>query len=141
MKIRPCALIIENSHVLLLHYQYGNQDVYALPGGNPDPGETLPQTLVRELSEELRIEVEVREMLMLGEVLQSPLRPDVLHCVFAADIIAGIPALDPKHTTALEAIWQPIATLSQLNLYPNVGKAIQNMQGGYLGPIQQPFFE
>lgn len=140
MKVRPSALIIENSHVLLLRYNYSGNDVFALPGGNPDPGETLTQTIERELSEELGIETEVSEMLMAGEVLLSPLKEDVLHCIFRAQIVGGIPRINPAQTTALEIAWQPISKLSLLNLYPNVGSCITSMSGGYVGKIDQPFF-
>ncbi len=140
MKVRPSALIIENNHVLLLRYNYSGNDVFALPGGNPDPGETLIQAVARELSEELGIETEVGEMLMAGEVLLSPLKDDVLHCVFQAQIVGGIPRLNPDQTTALEVVWKPVSSLTQLNLYPNVGTCIASMTGGYLGKIHQTFF-
>lgn len=140
MKVRPSALIIENNHVLLLRYNYSGNDVFALPGGNPDPGETLPQVIERELSEELGIEVEVGEMLMVGEVLSSLAKGDVLHCIFRAQIVGGIPIINPTHTTALEIVWQPIAALPRFNLYPNIGSCIASMTGGYVGKIDQPFF-
>ncbi|WP_428666407.1 NUDIX domain-containing protein [Runella sp.] len=143
MKVRPSALIIENNHVLLLRYNYSGNDVFALPGGNPDPGETLPQVIERELSEELGIETEVGEMLMVGEVLSSPVKSvkgDVLHCIFRAQIVGGIPIINPAQTTALEIVWQPIAALPHLNLYPNIGSCIASMTGGYVGKIDQPFF-
>ncbi|MCU0341705.1 MAG: NUDIX hydrolase [Spirosomaceae bacterium] len=141
MKTRPSALIVENNHVLLLRYNYAQNDVFALPGGNPDAGETLTQALTRELTEELNIEVEIGELLMIGEVLQSPKRPDVLHCVFTATIIGGLPMLNAQHTTAQEVVWKPINALPLLNLYPNIGQNITMMKGGYLGQIEQPFFE
>jgi len=140
MRVRPSALIIEKNHVLLLRYNYDGNDVFALPGGNPDAGETLPQTIERELREELGIEIEVTKMRMAGEVLLAPRKDDVLHCIFEAQIIGGLPRLDPAQTSALEIVWQPIAQLAHLNLYPNVGWAIQKDQTGYLGKINQPYF-
>ncbi len=140
MKVRPSALIIENNHVLLLRYNYSGNDVFALPGGNPDLGETLTQAVERELSEELGIETEIGEMLMAGEVLLSPTKEDVLHCIFRGQIVGGIPILNPAQTTALEIVWQPVAALAQLNLYPNVGSCIASMRGGYVGKIDQSFF-
>lgn len=140
MKVRPAALIIENNHVLLLRYSYGNQDVYALMGGNTDEGESLSDTLIRELREELNIEIEVGEMLLIGEVIQ-PSKSVVLHCIFSAKIIAGLPHINPHHTTALDIGWLPIEDLKNYNLYPNIGHHIIMQQGGYVGKIEQPFFE
>lgn len=146
MKVRPSALIVENNHVLLLRYNYSGNDVFALPGGNPDRGETLAQTLERELSEELGIEIELREDAFHGEVIVPERAEDVLHCVFFAQIVGGIPILNPKETTALELVWQPLEVLSRLNMYPNVGEHIyryfvlNSTSLGYIGRIDQPFF-
>ncbi len=145
MKVRPSALIIENNHVLLLRYNYGGHDVLALPGGNPDRGETLIQTIERELFEELQITTEVSDLIFMGEVLLPEVKNDVLHCVFIAKIIGGIPVLNPKETTALEIVWKNIMTLHQHNLYPNVSDAIQDLMltgsvAPYLGKIQQQYF-
>nr|WP_293835936.1 NUDIX domain-containing protein [uncultured Arsenicibacter sp.] len=150
MKVRPSALIIQNNHALLMHYRYGDVDVYALPGGNPDRGETLPQVTERELEEELGITVEVGPMILAGEVIRPESDPTqahkvVLHVVFAADIIAGFPVLNPEHTTALAIVWKPVRELDSLNMYPNVGQYIQDLilkqsPLGYVGTIDQAFF-
>lgn len=98
------------------------------------------------MSEELGIEVEVSGMAFLGEVLISQQKEDVLHVLFGAKIIAGIPRLNAQETTALEISWQPFEALNRLNLYPNVGEYIQDYLLGcspkpYIGRINQPFFD
>lgn len=151
MKVRPSALLIRTTNgqrqVLLMHYRYGEADVYALPGGNPDRGETLTETVVRELREELGIVVSVGEALFFGEMLLSEHKDDVLHVVFDADIQEGIPALNPAETSALGIQWIDVEKLTQLNLYPNVGDEIKRyalMQSavpvGYIGRIEQQYF-
>ncbi|WP_234736315.1 NUDIX domain-containing protein [Tellurirhabdus bombi] len=146
MKVRPALLLLENNHVLLMHYRYGESDVYALPGGNPDRGETMDTTLIRELEEELGIDVEVGSVACMGEVILPEAKNDVLHVVFSGQIIGGLPKLNPEHTTALAVVWKPIAELAALNMYPNVGRQIQHwLQMGpnaaYVGKIDQPFFQ
>jgi len=145
MNVRPSLLLIENNHLLLMHYRYGDADVYALPGGNPDRGETLPQTLARELDEELGISVEVGPMVLGGEVLLDEVKNDVLHCVFHGQLVGGLPRLNPDETTALAVVWKPLNELARLNLYPNVGLFIQDWQMGgeplgYIGKIPQVYF-
>lgn len=146
MKVRPALLLIENNHVLLLHYRYGDADVYGLPGGNPDKGETLDQTVVRELQEELGIEVEVGPMVLTGEVLTPEIgKDDMLHLIFTGQLIGGIPRLNPQETSALAIAWKPVRELHTLNLYPNVGVQIQDLflsqtSPGYIGKINQTFF-
>ena len=150
MKVRPSALIWRQNNnqteVLLMHYRYGGQDVFALPGGNCDRGETLPETVIRELREELGISVDIGEMILAGEMLLSERSDDVLHVVFAARNVQGEPQLNPAETTALQLVWAPVARLDQLNLYPNIGAKIQPWFSsatylGYIGRIEQRYFE
>ncbi|QJW91808.1 NUDIX hydrolase [Spirosoma taeanense] len=150
MKVRPSALIwrqnANQTEVLLMHYNYGNQDVFALPGGNPNRGEILPETVVREIREELGVSVDIGEMILAGEMLLSQRNDDVLHVVFAARNLQGDPALNPAETTALAIVWKPVAELNQLNLYPNIGSRIQPWFTsatylGYVGRIEQQYFE
>jgi 8-oxo-dGTP diphosphatase len=145
MKVRPAVVILENNHLLLMRYHYGGQDVYNLPGGNPDPGETLADTLVRELNEELGVHIEVGALWLMGEVFRPELGKEILHCVFAAQIVGGIPALNPAHTSAQALDWVPISKLGSLALYPQVGQAIQDViftqkWGQYIGKIPQQWY-
>ena len=145
MKVRPSIAIIENNNLLLMRYHYGNTDVYNLPGGNVDKGETLTATVVRELREELGIEVEVGEMILSGDVIMPEGKEDVLHCVFEGKIIAGMPTLNPKETSALEVVRIPLVDLHNLEMYPNVGAELQRFflkkQGvNYMGKVGQKWF-
>jgi 8-oxo-dGTP diphosphatase len=145
MKVRPSVVIFENDCVLLMRYRYGQTDVYNLPGGNVDKGETLAQTVVRELREELGIEIAIEKMVLMGEVLMESPKNDVLHSVFFAKIIQGKPILNPKETSALEVVWKPINTLKDLAMYPNVGGDLENILSKninfqYLGAINQQWF-
>ena len=150
MKVRPSALIwrhhTNRTEILLMHYRYGEADVFALPGGNPDRGETLPETIIRELQEELGVSVVIGEMTFAGEMLLSERTDDVLHVVFAARNLQGEPVLNPTETSALAVQWVSLNELDTLNLYPNVGKTIQQwldsaIDLGYIGRIEQQYFE
>lgn len=145
MKVRPSIAIIENNNLLLMRYCYGNTNIYNLPGGNVDKGETLTQTVVRELKEELRIEVEVGKMILSGDVIMPKGKEDVLHCIFEGKIIAGKPVLNPHETSALAVVWMPLTDLNNLEMYPNVGAELQHFflkeQGNnYMGKIEQKWF-
>ena len=144
MNVRPSAIIIRENSVLTLRYCYGNQDVYALPGGNPDPGECLSAALSRELFEELEIETVVKEMIFCGEVIWPELNKETLHVVFTTEISSGTPQLNPVHTTALEIVWLPINELQDRLLYPNVGGSIidfynKSLTTSHIGVIDQPY--
>lgn len=149
MKVRPSALIWRQfdgqTQVLLMRYNYGGQDVFALPGGNPDRGEILTQTVIREIREELGVSVDLGEMILAGEMLLSERNDDVLHVVFAARNLKGEPVLNPDETTALNLVWILVTELDKLNLYPNIGAKLQPWFSsatylGYVGRIEQQYF-
>jgi 8-oxo-dGTP diphosphatase len=145
MKVRPSIAIVENNHLLLMKYRYGNTDVYNLPGGNVDKGETLTETVVRELMEELGIEVDLATMILSGDVIMPEGKEDVLHCVFEGKIFSGKPVLNPKETSALAVVWMPLVDLHELEMYPNVGAELQRfyLKGrgvDYMGKIGQRWF-
>ena len=144
MRCRPALVLLENNHVLVMKYQYGEQFIYNLPGGNPDPGELLSETISRECMEELGIDVEVGQMLLMGQVSGTENRDDVLHILFEGELIGGIPELQVGETNAQEVLWLPINQLSQVTMYPNIGMElidllITQQKGKYVGAIQQPW--
>lgn len=145
MKVRPALILLERNHILLMQYRYGEQDVYALPGGNPDKGETMVETVRRELEEELGISVEVGPIAFTGEVTMPDSKEDVLHVVFLGELIGGLPQLNPEQTTALAVVWKPLTSLHTIQMYPNVGQHIQQCLVepaplAYVGKIDQQFF-
>jgi 8-oxo-dGTP diphosphatase len=144
MNVRPSAIIFREDSILTLCYCYSGTEVYALPGGNPDPGENLASALQRELHEELRITTQVGEMVCCGEVIWPEINKETLHIVFLADITEGEPALNPEHTTALKFTWLPVSELADKQLYPNIGRQILTLYQSqpvqpHLGVLAQPY--
>ncbi len=141
MKVRPAAWIVQDGLVLTMRYQYGTEIVHVLPGGNPDPGESLPETLARELEEELGVTARIGRMILACEVLNFNQKEDTLHCVFEAEIASGEPHLDHGHTSAQAIAWISPDELAQLTLYPNVSEFLGETTGSfrYAGPVVQPY--
>lgn len=145
MKIRPAIAIIENGKILTMHYQYGGQDVYNLPGGNLEFGESLTLALARELEEELGIKAEIGELMMIGEVHFPEPQKQTIHFVFEGKISEGTPMLNPEHTSALAIRWLSIEELTTINLYPNITRSLKEYLSGtlsdkYIGKLDQNWF-
>lgn len=144
MKTRPCAVIIIDNKLLTLKYIYSETTIYAIPGGNLEFGEKLEEALIRELQEEIGLEIEVQNLLFLAEVHQP--NKDTLHCVFNSKIVSGTPLLNPSETSALEICWLPIEHIENYNLYPNIKTQIKEHfidgkdHNVFLGEIDQPWF-
>lgn len=144
MVMRPCGLLIKDNHLLTMRYRYGGQDRYNLPGGNRDPGEAVAECLVREFAEELGVVVIPIDLVFLAETAVG--NREILHLVFSLDAVSGEACLNPLHTQADEIVWQPVAKLPSLPLYPDLGAFLASwcLQDRklpiYLGKINQPWF-
>lgn len=145
MNIRPAIVIIENNQLLTMHYRYGENDVFNLPGGNLEFGEQMKTTLEREMVEELQMKVEVEKLIGIGEVIIEERKLHTLHCVFLGKIIEGKPLINPVETKSLGIRWIPLNELTAHNLYPNVTtKLLEALQSSandvYWGQIPQKWF-
>ena len=118
------GVVIRDDCVLLLLNERGEWD---LPGGRPDPGEDHRTALIREVSEEagLAVEVGVQVDEHLFEVLpQRFVRIIAYACQLVGDRDV---VLSHEH---LETRWMPLA---------NLGETIDGrpLPKGYLGAIRQ----
>lgn len=103
-----------------MRYRYGEADVWGVPGGGVADGETLVDTLRRELREELGVDIEVAGLLCLAETMPAGNVKHTLHCVFTGRVSGGVPAINPVETTALAVEWMPLGEISGRALYPPI---------------------
>lgn len=129
MRVRASVIIEKDGHILLLKYRYGGMDVYNLPGGNADPGESLPACVKRELLEELSIQVDTQQLAIVAQGVAQRKKgiESVLHMVFQGSIRSGEVKINPAHTSALEAVWLSYADLEKAILYPAINAEIINL--------------
>ncbi|TMU86951.1 NUDIX hydrolase [Bacillus sp. BHET2] len=62
---RVAAVWVENEHILL--HRQANDHYWALPGGRVVLGEASKESLMREMREELGVDVQIEQLLMLNE--------------------------------------------------------------------------
>ncbi len=100
-----------------------DNDLYAIPGGAQEVGETIAQTVVREVNEETGITVEVTGLIGVysdpehviafsdGEVRQE------FSLCFRARPIDGEPRISNE---SKEVLWVEPAGLADLNIHPSI---------------------
>lgn len=108
---------------LLLIHKIDN-DLWALPGGGHDPGESITDTGVREVHEETGVDIEVTGLVGVytdprhvmayddGEVRQQ------FSLCFRARLVGGEPRSDGTETKAAE--WVQSERLDELNIHPSM---------------------
>lgn len=128
IRIRPTALIINEGQVLLIQYQENNQFHYNLPGGGVEHGETITDTLKRELFEEANVKINIGPIAFLYEYSPHKQSGDydsttpVLNIIFDCEIqdgsIAKLP--DSPDPNQVGVRWVPLENLDSVVLYPNL---------------------
>jgi ADP-ribose pyrophosphatase YjhB (NUDIX family) len=113
----------------LLMIRRTDNDLYAIPGGAQEVGETISQTVVREVGEETGITVDVTGLIGVysdpahviafsdGEVRQE------FSLCFRARPIEGEPRTSSE---SKEVLWVEPAALAELNVHPSIRLRIQH---------------
>ena len=120
---------IQGSTGRLLMIRRTDNDLYAIPGGAQEVGETVAQAVMREIKEETGITVEVTGLIGVYSDLEhviafsdGELRQEFSLC-FRARPIGGEP-----HTSSesKEILWVEPAGLTDLNIHPSIRLRIQH---------------
>lgn len=135
-----CVVRDDRGRVLMIHKT--DNDLWALPGGGHDPGESIVETVRREVREETGVEVEVTNLSGTytnpnhrmayddGEVRQQ------FSLCFTGQQIGGEIRDDSTETKAVR--WVDPADLPGLNIHPSMRQRIEHALDGsrtvpYLG--------
>ncbi len=94
MDVGVFALIQNPEGKILLVKDVTRQQLWTLPGGGPDLGELMPDTLVREIFEETSLEVSASELLGVFSQKKTP----GIVLLFRANIISGEAKADGVET-------------------------------------------
>jgi len=131
---------VRNSDGELLMIHRTDNDLWALPGGGHDIGETISQTVVREVMEETGINVEVTGLVGIytnpnhvmayddGEVRQQ------FSICFSARPMGGSITTS---TESRQVVWVDPAKLDDLDIHPSmrlrIDHALAELHGPYIG--------
>lgn len=133
------ALIIKDGKMLAIKIKDGEEEWYIMPGGGQEAEETLPETLQREVLEEMGVLVEVKDLVFVIEGVHGEdfHRVDM---VFLCEYLGRQEDAERICDTNQAGFeWLDISTLNTAPLYPSkLRRQIMNLQEGkpykvYLG--------
>jgi ADP-ribose pyrophosphatase YjhB (NUDIX family) len=124
MRVRVSAVFEQGNEILCMKYIYGGKEVFAIPGGGVDKDIPLHEAIVSEWKSELGVNLEIGDVILLGEAPGTKRHPQTLHVIFAATAVQGIPKIRPDNTRSLDIVWLPIEKLKESPMYPDVGKQL-----------------
>lgn len=133
IRVRPSALVIHNDAILLVEYNSKKRGIhYFLPGGGADPGETIRQTVQREMIEETTANVTVGPIALLYECEPQDRADDyspqyhtifiIFDCSLIHDSTPKLPQQPELNQTDVK--WIPLDRLKNIKLVPNIAELI-----------------
>lgn len=129
--IHVCAAIILDPDLRLLMVRKRGTEAFLQPGGKPEPGETARETIARELSEELLLNLPLERFVPLGRFEEQAANEpghQVIADAFAVRLtaaeahaaVASAEIEEARWLTVEEALTVPLAPLSREHFLPLV---------------------
>jgi ADP-ribose pyrophosphatase YjhB (NUDIX family) len=120
------AVIPRDDHLLLLRKEYEDgSELYALPGGGQDTGETLEIALRRECLEEIGCDIELHQLLHVADYFKHrqttpPSRRHLVEMLFLCSVPADYSPRNGSHPDKhqVEVVWVPRSRLTTIAMMP-----------------------
>ena len=135
--IRIAACILKDNKILMVRHKKGDEKYWLLPGGRIEYGETMIETLKRELVEETGLEISVGNLMFMSEAIPKDNHRHIVNIFFEAEIIGGeIKLGDEEILDAVEFI--DINKIDEIVIYPLIKDELKQYINngkplGYLG--------
>jgi ADP-ribose pyrophosphatase YjhB (NUDIX family) len=149
-RIRVSAILRWEGRILLLRHEKSEGEIWLLPGGGVQVGESLVQALQRELREETGLFSEGFEVPLEGPVAivdsiapeSSANRKHVVHVIFAADVTGSLEGVVSQDDAVRGHRAFLLRELESITLHPPIHRFLQRWQPGdpaaYLGEMWAP---
>lgn len=106
------VIVNERSEILLvLRNRNPEKDTWSIPGGKVDLYETLEQTVIREIKEEVDLDIEVERFLCMAETIRPESQEHWLSVIYLTRIVAGEARNMEEGGAIREVKWFPLDNL------------------------------
>ena len=144
------AILRWQGRVLLLRHEKAGGEVWLLPGGGVQVGESLVHALTRELHEETGLFPDGAEVPLEGPVAivdsisppDTTYRKHVVHVIFAADVTGSLEEVASRDDAVRGHRAFLMRELDSITVHPPINRFLQRWQPGdpavYLGEMWVP---
>ena len=123
-RVRVAALIVLDDRIVLVKHRARDSSYYLLPGGGVDYRETLERALVREVSEETGLLVEIGRPLLVNDTIDPRGSRHVVNITFLAAVVGGELTDSPLDPRVESVELFEVSALVGLDLRPPLASAI-----------------
>jgi 8-oxo-dGTP diphosphatase len=137
VRVRVSTVVIHRNEILLIHRREA-RFYWVLPGGGLEQGESLTACATREMREETGLDVRIRRLLYVGEVLSPSGEKHLLDLIFLGELIEVDQPMRPsRHWAIEEPRFVPLEDLPSIGLLPAIAfEILEDAQAGWNGPIR-----
>ena len=134
------AAILRDDRLLLVNAYPGQQsDLWCLPGGGVEPGQSLPENLIREVAEETGLAITVSAPILVNEFHDAERGFHQVDIIFRARLTdnAGIVLEDPEQVVN-RFTWATRADLARLRHKPGMlARAVWGQHAAWYDPLER----
>ena len=87
VQVRVTGMLIEDGKILIVKQAVSNERAWSLPGGKVEKGESLEESMIREMEEETGLKTKIVKLLYLCEKPEED--PPLLHITFLLERVGG----------------------------------------------------
>jgi ADP-ribose pyrophosphatase YjhB (NUDIX family) len=138
LKVRASVVLVRGEEILLIRHRRDARFYWVLPGGGLEEGERVTTCAAREVREESGLDVKIRRLLYVAEVLSPSRKKHVLNLIFLGEPMEIDQAIRPsRHWTIEEPRFMPLRDLPSIEMYPPIAfEILEDAEMGWEGPIR-----
>ncbi|WP_103171513.1 NUDIX domain-containing protein [Paracoccus sp. SY] len=140
LRLAVRAAILRDDRLLLVNAYPGQQsDLWCLPGGGVEPGQSLPENLIREVAEETGLAITVSAPILVNEFHDPERGFHQVEIIFRARLTgnAGIVLEDPEKVVN-RFTWATRADLARLRHKPGMlARAVWGQHAAWYDPLER----
>ncbi|WP_295043813.1 NUDIX hydrolase [uncultured Paracoccus sp.] len=133
------AAILWDDRLLLVNAYPGNRsDLWCLPGGGVEPGQSLPENLAREVAEETGLTITVGAPILVNEFHDPGRGFHQIDLIFRATLTGGDVTLNDPEGVVNRFCWASRADLRTLRHKPDtLARAVWGQHAAWYDPLER----